>query len=242
MMLLRVPEQAWLPLSDVLRRCRAAKGWRRKAEEKPAIYGMIGKLTGVVDSVGEDFAVLDVHGVGYIVHCSARTLQKLPRPGEAAVLAIETQLREESLKLFGFLSEAEREWFRLLQSVQGVGAKVALAIQTVLDAQGLAAAIACQDKGALARAPGVGPKLAARIIAELKDKAAARGSLNVAAQRPAGLDGGEPAAAQDAVSALVNLGYARGQAEAAVAASLAALGEAAPAAELIRSGLKQLTR
>src|SRR5438132_12552143 len=121
---------------------------------------MIGKLKGVVDSHGEDFVILDVQGVGYIVHCSGRTLQKLPRPGEPATLAIETQMREDSLKLFGFISETEREWFRLLQSVQGVGAKMALAIQTVLDATELASAIACQDKAALTRAPGLGPKLA----------------------------------------------------------------------------------
>lgn len=200
---------------------------------------MIGKLKGIVDSHGEDFVILDVQGVGYIVHCSGRTLQKLPRPGEALTLAIETQMREDSIKLFGFLSDVEREWFRLLQSVQGVGAKVALAIQTVLDVAELASAIACQDKAALARAPGVGQKLAARIASELKDKAAASGAPSA---RVAGLDGGEPAAAQDALSALVHLGYGRPQAAAAVAASVAALGEDAPAAELILRGLKELAR
>ncbi len=200
---------------------------------------MIGKLKGVVDSHGEDFVILDVQGVGYIVHCSGRTLQKLPRPGEAATLAIETHMREDSIKLFGFISETERDWFRLLQSVQGVGAKVALAIQTVLDVAELASAIACQDKAAIAHAPGVGPKLAARIASELKDKAAASG----AADPPlGGLDGGRPAAAQDALSALVNLGYGRPQAAAAVAASVAALGDGAPAAELILRGLKELAR
>jgi holliday junction DNA helicase RuvA len=200
---------------------------------------MIGKLKGTVDSHGEDYVILDVQGVGYIVHCSGRTLQKLPRPGEAAALAIETHMREDSIKLFGFASETERDWFRLLQSVQGVGAKVALAIQTVLDVAELASAIACQDKAAIARAPGVGPKLAARIASELKDKAAASG---VAAARPAGLDAGQPPAAQDALSALVNLGYGRPQAAAAVAASVAALGNGAPAAELILRGLKELAR
>jgi Holliday junction DNA helicase RuvA len=202
---------------------------------------MIGKLKGIVDSHGEDFVILDVNGVGYIVHCSGRTLQKLPRPGEASTLAIETQMREDSIKLFGFISETEREWFRLLQSVQGVGAKVALAIQTVLDVAELASAIACQDKAAIARAPGVGPKLAARIASELKDKAAASGAAGAAAAR-AGLDGGQPAAAQDALSALVHLGYGRPQAAAAVAASVAALGDGAPAAELILRGLKELAR
>jgi Holliday junction DNA helicase RuvA len=202
---------------------------------------MIGKLKGIVDSEGEDFVILDVRGVGYIVHCSGRTLQKLPRPGEASTLAIETQMREDSIKLFGFLSEAERDWFRLLQSVQGVGAKVALAIQTALDVAELASAIGCQDKVALARAPGVGPKLAARIASELKDKAAASGMAG-AAVRLAGREGGQPAAAQDALSALVHLGYGRPQAAAAVAASVAALGEDAPAAELILRGLKELAR
>jgi holliday junction DNA helicase RuvA len=199
---------------------------------------MIGKLKGNIDSLAEDYVILDVHGVGYVVQCSARTLQKLPSAGEAATLAIETQMREDSIKLFGFLSERDRHWFRLLLTVQGVGAKVALAIQSVLDATELAAAIASQDKAAVARAPGVGPKLAARIVAELKDKAPA---FDPAAARLAGLDGGNRTA-QDALSALVNLGYGRSQAAAAVAASVAALGEDAPASELIRQGLKELAR
>ena len=203
---------------------------------------MIGKLKGIVNSHGEDFVILDVHGVGYIVYCSGRTLQKLPRPGEATTLAIETQMREDAIKLFGFLSEVERDWFRLLQSVQGVGAKVALAIQSILDVAELASAIACQDKAAIARAPGVGPKLAARIASELKDKAAASGAADAAHARLAGLDSGQPAASQDALSALVHLGYGRPQAAAAVAASVAALGDGAPAAELILRGLKELAR
>jgi holliday junction DNA helicase RuvA len=202
---------------------------------------MIGKLKGIIDSVGEDFVILDVQGVGYILHCSGRTLRKLPRPGEAMALAVETQMREDSIKLFGFVSDAERDWFRLLQSVQGVGSKVALAVQTVLDVTELASAIAHQDKAAIARAPGVGPKLAARIIAELKDKAdlSAMGDLILS---EATSTGSQPAAAQDALSALVNLGYGRPQAAAAVAASLAALGDSAPAPELIRFGLKELAK
>src|SRR5271166_999252 len=144
---------------------------------------MIGKLKGVVDSQGEDFVILDVHGVGYVVHCSARTLQALPAAGQAAALAIETQVREDSIRLFGFASEAERDWFRLLQSVQGVGAKVALAVQSILPPAELATAIACADKAAFARAPGVGPKLAARIVAELKDKAPVFGATDVALPR-----------------------------------------------------------
>ena len=118
---------------------------------------MIGKLTGTIDSVGEDFVVLDVHGVGYLVYCSARTLGELPAVGKAAVLAIETHVREDQIRLFGFLSVAEREWFRLLQTVQGVGAKVALAILSTLRAADLATAIAMRDKAAITRAPGVGP-------------------------------------------------------------------------------------
>jgi holliday junction DNA helicase RuvA len=201
---------------------------------------MIGKLKGIIDSLGEDFVILDVQGVGYIVHCSGRTLQKLPSPGELAALTIETHMREDSIRLFGFTSEAERDWFRLLQSVQGVGSKVALAVQTVLDAAELASAIARQDKAAIARAPGVGPKLAARIVAELKDKAASMGAVTAREAAPAG--GIQPAAAQDALSALVNLGYGRPLAAAAVAASVAALGESAPAPELIRFGLKELAK
>ena len=203
---------------------------------------MIGKLTGIIDSQGEDFAILDVHGVGYVVHCSARTLQKLPKLGEPVTLAIETQMREDSIRLFGFTSETEREWFRLLQSVQGVGAKVALAVQTVLDGAELASAIACQDKTAIARAPGVGPKLAARIISELKDKAAMSAMADGMGARIVGTDGVQLAAAQDALSALVNLGYGRPQAAAAVATSLAALGESAPTPDLIRLSLKELAK
>src|SRR6266545_6511553 len=124
---------------------------------------MIGKLKGVIDSYGEDFIVLDVHGVGYLVHCSSRTLQALPAAGEAVTLAIETHVREDQIRLFGFLSDAEREWFRLLQTVQGVGAKVALSVLGTLKPVDLASAIAMRDKAMVARAPGVGSKVAACI-------------------------------------------------------------------------------
>jgi Holliday junction DNA helicase RuvA len=206
---------------------------------------MIGRLKGVIDSHGEDFVILDVHGVGYIVHCSARTLQGLPPKGEAAALAIETQVREDSIKLFGFSSDVERDWFRLLQSVQGVGAKVALAVQSILGPAELATAIACQDKAAFARAPGVGPRLAARITAELKDKAPVFGAVDsgFAAGEAAGVvAAGASPAVSDAVSALVNLGYGRSQAAVAVAASIRALGEDAPAPALIKRGLKELAQ
>jgi Holliday junction DNA helicase RuvA len=205
---------------------------------------MIGRLKGVIDSHGEDFVILDVNGVGYVVHCSARTLRGLPARGEGAALAIETQVREDSIKLFGFLSDAERDWFRLLQSVQGVGAKVALAVQSILGPGELATAIACQDRAAFARAPGVGPRLAARIAAELKDKAPVFGAVDPSYAVNAGADaasGGNPAVT-DAISALVNLGYGRSQAAVAVAASIAALGADAPAAALIKRGLKELAQ
>ena len=209
---------------------------------------MIGKLKGVVDSQGEDFVILDVHGVGYVVHCSARTLQALPAAGQAAALAIETQVREDSIRLFGFASEAERDWFRLLQSVQGVGAKVALAVQSILRPAELATAIACADKAAFARAPGVGPKLAARIVAELKDKAPVFGAADMAVAASRGSDEWRPesvaghGAIADAISALVNLGYGRSQAAVAIAAVIKEAGEDAAASELIKRGLKELAQ
>ncbi len=202
---------------------------------------MIGKLRGLIDSFGEDYLILDVNGVGYVVNCSSRTLAHLPRPGEPATLSIETQVREDAIRLFGFLEEAERDWFRLLQSVQGVGAKVALALLSTLSADALASAVAGQDKAMVARAPGVGPKLAARIVAELKDKAPASAGLAAIAAAPA--EGpAVSSAARDAISALCNLGYGRPQAQAAVNASLAALGPEADASALIRRGLKELAQ
>ena len=141
---------------------------------------MIGKLKGLIDSYGEDFVILDVGGVGYQVHCSGRTLQALPAPGEAAVLSIETYVREDQIKLFGFRTDMEREWFRLLQTVQGVGAKVALAVLSTLPPSDLANAIALRDKAAVTRTPGVGPKVAERIVTELKDKAPAFANVDPA--------------------------------------------------------------
>ena len=205
---------------------------------------MIGKLKGLIDSYGEDFVILDVNGVGYVVQCSGRTLQKLPRAGEAASLSIETQVREDSIKLFGFDSDAERDWFRLLQTVQGVGAKVALAILSVHSPSELASAVASQDKAMVARAPGVGPKLAARIVAELKDKAPAFGTIDPIVARLSGeeAEASAPSAIRDAISALVNLGYGRPQAALAVAASVKALGESAETGALIRQGLRELAQ
>jgi len=136
---------------------------------------MIGKLKGLVDSFDEDGLIVDVGGVGYLVAASARTLRALPATGEAVALHIETQVREDAIRLFGFLTVGERDWFRLLQGVQGVGAKVALGILGALTGEALSAAILHQDKAMMARAPGVGPKLAARLVLELKDKAPALG-------------------------------------------------------------------
>src|SRR5256884_9590008 len=134
---------------------------------------MIGKLKGIIDSYGEDFIVLDVNGVGYLVQCSARTLQELPGVGQPATLAIETYVREDQIKLFGFLTDVEREWFRLLQTVQGAGAKVALSVLGTLKPAELASAIAMRDKAMVARTPGVGSKVAQPIVTELKDTAPA---------------------------------------------------------------------
>ncbi len=203
---------------------------------------MIGKLRGIVDSYAGDAIVLDVQGVGYLVTCSSRTLQALPRPGEAAALAIETHVREDAIRLYGFLSDEERDWFRLLQNVQGVGAKVALAILGMGTIDELASAIALQDKIAISRAPGVGPRLAARITAELKDKTPATMAVDPAVARLAGeAPRGAPAAVHDAISALINLGYARPQAAVAVATAAKALGADAEAQALIRRGLKELS-
>jgi Holliday junction DNA helicase RuvA len=205
---------------------------------------MIGKLRGVIDSYGEDFVIVDVNGVGYVVHCSARTLQALPAPGEPVMLAIETHVREDQIRLFGFTADVEREWFRLLQTVQGVGTKVALAVLGTLKPADLASAIAMRDKAMVARTPGVGPKVAERIVTELKDKAPAYTDVDPAVVRLSGAvdERRAPAPVADAVSALVNLGYGQPQAAAAVAVAARAAGEGADARQLIRLGLKELSR
>lgn len=205
---------------------------------------MIGKLKGTIDSYGEDFVVLDVHGVGYLVHCSARTLQELPPPGHAATLAVETHVREDQIRLFGFLAETEREWFRLLQTVQGVGTRVALSVLGTLRPAELATAVATRDKAVIARTPGVGPKVAERIVTELKDKAPALAHVDPAIVRLSGAldEKRAPQPLADAVSALVNLGYGQAQAAAAVAAAAQEAGEGAEVARLIRLGLKELAK
>ncbi|TYC75822.1 Holliday junction branch migration protein RuvA [Stappia sp. BW2] len=203
---------------------------------------MIGKLKGTIDSYGEDHVILDVHGVGYQVHCPSRILQSLPRAGEAAVLFIETIVREDMIRLYGFGVEAEREWFRILMTVQGVGAKVALGILGILKASEVANAIALGDKAVISRAPGVGKRVAERIISELKDKAPSLATVDqgtiAVSQTVADNVASRPVA--EAVSALTNLGYAQAQASGAVARAMQSAGEDATTETLIRLGLKEL--
>ena len=205
---------------------------------------MIGKLKGVIESYGEDTVIVDVNGVGYEVHCSARTMQELPGIGQPATLSIETHVREDQIRLFGFVTEIEREWFRLLQTVQGVGVKVALAVLGTLKPAELASAIAMRDKAIVAPTPGVGAKVAERIVTELKDKAPAYTNIDPALVRLSGAldDKRAPAPVTDAVSALVNLGYAQAQAAAAIAVATRSAGEGAEATTLIRLGLRELAK
>ena len=203
---------------------------------------MIAKLSGILDSVAADSAVIDVGGVGYLAFCSSRTLAALPSPGGAARLLVETHVREDHIHLYGFIDAAERDWFRLLTTVQGVGARLALAILSAVAPEALTLAILAQDKAALSRAEGVGPKLAARIVNELRDKV---GGLAIAAQATpaaASLPVGENGAPADAVSALVNLGYRRAEAFGAVSAAARRLGEGAAIDVLIRAGLQELAQ
>jgi holliday junction DNA helicase RuvA len=205
---------------------------------------MIGKLKGVIDEIGEDHVVIDVHGVGYVAFCSMRTLGNLPGAGEAVSLFIETYVREDMIRLYGFQTTLEREWFRLLQSVQGVGAKVALSVLSTLTTPDLANAIALRDIAMVSRAPGVGKKVAERIVTELKNKApafAGFASGTIGLKQELG-EGVAPAPVMDAVSALTNLGYSRDVAANAVAAAMKAAGEGADSAKLIRLGLKELAR
>lgn len=203
---------------------------------------MIAKLTGILDHIGHDGAIVDVGGVGYLVFASTRTLGQL-QPGAAARLLIETNVREDHIHLYGFIDAAERDWFRLLTTVQGVGAKVALAILSAVAPNELTLAIVSQDKATMARADGVGPKLAARIVNELRDKVGglALTATNAAAApvAPAANDAGATA---DAVSALVNLGYRRAEAFGAVAAASRRLGGEAKVDALIRAGLQELAQ
>jgi holliday junction DNA helicase RuvA len=203
---------------------------------------VIGKLRGKVDAIGESFLIVDVNGVGYEVQASSRTLRTLKISDEVS-LTIDTHVREDAIRLFGFASEVERSWFRTLQNVQGVGSKVALALLGTLSPQELANAIALSDWPSVEQAPGIGKKLAQRIVAELKDKAPA---LSVAGLNVAGVAGAayppRGNAAAEAMSALTNLGYPPAQASSAIAAAIKELGEDAETAKLIRRGLKELSR
>jgi len=203
---------------------------------------LIAKLKGVVDTVDADSAIVDVGGVGYLVSASARTLRELAAGDEVTVL-VETIVREDAIALYGFLATAERDWFRILTTVQGVGARVALSILSTLSPDEIARAIVAGDKSSLSRPAGVGPKLAARLATELKDKAAAFG---VAPAPARATDTAAPAVAasvnEDAVSALVNLGYRRVEAFGAVARVTQRLGPDAPLDAVIRGGLQELAR
>jgi len=200
---------------------------------------MIGKLTGTVDAITDDTVILDVNGVGYLVHCPTSTLSRLAVGGRASLM-IEMKVSEDAIKLYGFASAEEREWFRLLQTVQNVGGKVALSVLSTLSPRDLQRALALGDKAMIGRASGVGPKLALRIATELKDKAPAmmlRGEEEgrVLAHAPRGVEG-------DAVSALMHLGYSDARAAEAVARALEALGGHAEASVLIREALKGMAR
>ncbi len=214
----------------------------RNAEIDRAGAGMIGKLTGTLEDVSGDSAILDVGGVGYTVFASSRTLGRLAQANAPVSLFVETHVREDHIHLYGFLERVERDWFRLLTTVQGVGARTALAILGALSPTELATAIAAQDKAAVGRANGVGPKLATRIVSELKEKAGTIG-FDPAAKLGAGdaAPAAENAAFADAISALVNLGYRRSEAYSAIARAAGSLGAKAKTDALIRAGLKELS-
>lgn len=201
-------------------------------------WPVIAKLTGRIDQIEADRCIVDVNGVGYLVHASTRTLAALPS-GQVASLLIETHVREDAIVLYGFFEGAEREWFRLLTTVQGVGAKVALNILSALSPRDLIGAIQAGDRGALTRAPGVGAKLAVRLLTELREKAGAMpAGIGFSPVLPPPVGGVEA----DALSALVNLGYRRAEAQNAVAKVMERLGEGASLDAVIRDGLKELAR
>ncbi|HMD63784.1 MAG TPA: Holliday junction branch migration protein RuvA [Stellaceae bacterium] len=204
---------------------------------------MIAKLAGVVEQIEPDAAIIDVGGVGYLAFCSTRTIGRLPPPGSPARLLIETHVREDHIHLYGFIDAAERDWFRLLTTVQGVGARLALSILSAVAPETLGLAILAQDKPALARAEGVGPRLAARIVNELRDKI---GNIATPASAPSAALPIEPinrrGATADAISALENLGVGRTEALGAIAAAARRLGSEAGADVLIKAGLEELAR
>jgi Holliday junction DNA helicase RuvA len=204
---------------------------------------MIGKLKGLIDGFGDDFVHIDVGGVVYEAFCSSRTLQGLPQVGHAAVVHVEMIVREDMIRLYGFASEAEKAWFTTLMTVQGVGARVALSILSTLTTSELSSAIALQDKAMIGRANGVGPKLAIRIVTELKGKVPALGGIDagVLGLQAALGEGVAKGNVADAVSALSNLGYSSAQASAAVARVVGKEGEDVATEKLIRLGLRELS-
>lgn len=205
---------------------------------------MIAKLSGLLDSTGLDWAIIDVAGVGYLISASTRTLRRLGSPGSAVSVHTEMWVSEDKMALYGFADITERDWFRLLTTVQGVGARVALNILSVLAPDRLTSAIAAQDKTTLCEADGVGPKLAARILNELKDKVATLATTPVVAgqSQAAAAQPAVSSSVGDAVSALVNLGYKRIEAFTAVNKAAQTLGADADVSSLIRAGLKELSQ
>ncbi len=204
---------------------------------------MIGKLKGLIEELADDHVLIDVQGVCYIVYCSAKTLSRLPGKGEAAEVLTEMVVREDLMRLYGFADHAEKAWFALLTDVQGVGARVALAILSVLTPSELSSAIALQDKASVGRANGVGPKLAQRIVSELKGKVpdiAGVDAGTLGLQQALG-EGAARSNITDAVSALTNLGYSSQQASAALARITAREGDDLPTEKLIRLGLRELS-
>ena len=202
---------------------------------------MIARLSGLLVAIEEGRCVVDVHGVGYLVQASTRTLAALPPAPAVTTLLIETHVREDAILLYGFAEAAERDWFRLLTTVQGVGAKLALAVLSSLSPRDLVAAIASGDKAAVSRAPGVGPRLAVRLVTELRDKAGAMPS-GVALPPASAAVAAAPDLAGDALSALLNLGYRRAEAEPAIARIIDRLGAEVALGTVIRDSLKELAR
>ncbi len=199
---------------------------------------VIAQLTGRLEALEEGRCIIDVNGVGYLVQASTRTLAALPAPPAVARLMIETHVREDAILLYGFADSAERDWFRLLTTVQGVGGRVALSVLSALSPRDLVSAIAAGDRASLTRAPGVGARLAVRLLTELRDKAGAMpATAGLAMPRP-----GPPSVAEDAISALVNLGYRRPEAQGVVVRTMERLGDDAALDAVIRDSLKELAQ
>lgn len=199
---------------------------------------VIAQLTGRLEALEEGRCIIDVNGVGYLVQASTRTLAALPAPPAVARLLIETHVREDAILLYGFADSAERDWFRLLTTVQGVGGRVALSVLSALSPRDLVSAIASGDRASLTRAPGVGARLAVRLLTELRDKAGAMPATTGIAMPLSG----PPSVAEDAISALINLGYRRPEAQGVVVRTIERLGDDAALDAVIRDSLKELAQ